>query len=99
MFPGKNRVSRWAGVTQLVECDLAKVDVAGSNPVSRSIFVGKPGTANQFQKRELVAVPRFADWHETPTFSPVDLWVDCFLGVSSRLQTGTTYHGCAGSAR
>ena len=28
-FPG-------AGVTQLVECDLAKVDVAGSNPVSRS---------------------------------------------------------------
>ena len=25
-----------AGVTQLVECDLAKVDVAGSNPVSRS---------------------------------------------------------------
>ena len=26
-----------AGVTQLVECDLAKVDVAGSNPVSRSI--------------------------------------------------------------
>ena len=28
----------WAGVTQLVECDLAKVDVAGSNPVSRSIL-------------------------------------------------------------
>src|SRR5450759_44967 len=37
MFPRKNRVSRWAGVTQLVECNLAKVDVAGSNPVSRSI--------------------------------------------------------------
>ena len=29
-----------AGVTQLVECDLAKVDVAGSNPVSRSIPTG-----------------------------------------------------------
>ncbi len=27
----------YAGVTQLVECNLAKVDVAGSNPVSRSI--------------------------------------------------------------
>ena len=27
---------RNAGVTQLVECNLAKVDVAGSNPVSRS---------------------------------------------------------------
>lgn len=26
-----------AGVTQLVECNLAKVDVAGSNPVSRSM--------------------------------------------------------------
>ena len=38
MFPRKNRVLRWAGVTQLVECDLAKVDVAGSNPVSRSIL-------------------------------------------------------------
>src|ERR1035437_5431767 len=31
-------VSTRAGVTQLVECDLAKVDVAGSNPVSRSIL-------------------------------------------------------------
>ena len=30
-----------AGVTQLVECDLAKVDVAGSNPVSRSILSGR----------------------------------------------------------
>lgn len=33
-----------AGVTQLVECNLAKVDVAGSNPVSRSIsclFISK----------------------------------------------------------
>jgi hypothetical protein len=27
----------FAGVTQLVECDLAKVDVAGSSPVSRSL--------------------------------------------------------------
>ncbi len=36
MFPRENRVFRRAGVTQLVECDLAKVDVAGSNPVSRS---------------------------------------------------------------
>jgi hypothetical protein len=37
-------VGKWdftarAGVTQLVECDLAKVDVAGSNPVSRSINI------------------------------------------------------------
>ena len=29
-----------AGVTQLVECNLAKVDVAGSNPVSRSSLIG-----------------------------------------------------------
>jgi hypothetical protein len=34
-----------AGVTQLVECDLAKVDVAGSNPVSRSTpLPHQPGT-------------------------------------------------------
>ena len=35
-----------AGVTQLVECDLAKVDVAGSNPVSRSMHL------NTFQAAE-----------------------------------------------
>ena len=34
--------SAGAGVTQLVECDLAKVDVAGSNPVSRSIPARHP---------------------------------------------------------
>src|SRR6185369_10751960 len=33
---GENGFFPRAGVTQLVECDLAKVDVAGSNPVSRS---------------------------------------------------------------
>ena len=39
-----------AGVTQLVECDLAKVDVAGSNPVSRSIPSGT------FSYRSFVAI-------------------------------------------
>ncbi len=38
MFLKDNEISVRAGVTQLVECDLAKVDVAGSNPVSRSKF-------------------------------------------------------------
>ena len=38
MFWRRIKVSQRAGVTQLVECDLAKVDVAGSNPVSRSII-------------------------------------------------------------
>jgi hypothetical protein len=38
MFLKENRCFPRAGVTQLVECDLAKVDVAGSNPVSRSII-------------------------------------------------------------
>ncbi len=36
LFLKENGGFRRAGVTQLVECDLAKVDVAGSNPVSRS---------------------------------------------------------------
>ena len=35
----KRAIPQIAGVTQLVECDLAKVDVAGSNPVSRSIRI------------------------------------------------------------
>jgi hypothetical protein len=38
MFVVENKTFRLAGVTQLVECDLAKVDVAGSNPVSRSKY-------------------------------------------------------------
>ena len=38
MFLVENGYLPSAGVTQLVECDLAKVDVAGSNPVSRSKF-------------------------------------------------------------
>ena len=34
----------------MVECDLAKVEVAGSNPVSRSIFSAMPrhGPGNTF---------------------------------------------------
>lgn len=35
-------VQTWAGLTQLVECQLPKLDVAGSNPVSRSIFFLPP---------------------------------------------------------
>ena len=43
-----------AGVTQLVECNLAKVDVAGSNPVSRSKF---PSSNISFiQSRSRIAV-------------------------------------------
>ena len=40
-----------AGVTQLVECDLAKVDVAGSNPVSRSNFFRSPIRTAPSQER------------------------------------------------
>jgi hypothetical protein len=32
--------SMLSGNNSVVECDLAKVEVAGSNPVSRSIFFG-----------------------------------------------------------
>ena len=37
-----------AGVTQLVECNLAKVDVEGSNPFTRSplIFIPKESEQN-----------------------------------------------------
>src|SRR5450756_1765016 len=60
MFPRKNRVLRWAGVTQLVECDLAKVDVAGSNPVSRSIFLSFPIAMNNRLVLLPVILLRFA---------------------------------------
>ena len=39
LFLKENGIFHRAGVTQLVECDLAKVDVAGSNPVSLSIVL------------------------------------------------------------
>ena len=41
------RVVLWAfaqgGNSSVVECDLAKVEVAGSNPVSRSIYYFRRG--------------------------------------------------------
>src|ERR1019366_339274 len=36
--------------------------------------VGKPGTANQFQRRELVAVPVLRHTHESGIFERVALW-------------------------
>ena len=50
LAPGGNGNDRYAKVAEsvllcgsnsVVECDLAKVEVAGSNPVSRSIFVSR----------------------------------------------------------
>lgn len=40
------RYTIWAGVTQLVECNLAKVDVASSSLVSRSIPLPFRGSAS-----------------------------------------------------
>jgi hypothetical protein len=37
-----------AGIAQLVERDLAKVEVAGSSPVSRSYFLPPPGDGGWF---------------------------------------------------
>jgi hypothetical protein len=42
-----------AGVTQLVECNLAKVDVAGSNPVSRSIPLEQSNPSRRIAHRRL----------------------------------------------
>ena len=42
-LPGKNR-GALSGSNSVVECNLAKVDVAGSNPVSRSSDNHPPGT-------------------------------------------------------
>src|SRR5579863_5999694 len=55
-----------AGVTQLVECDLAKVDVAGSNPVSRSKFSKTTAFAQSFRntiETNPYKKPSTAEWH------------------------------------
>ena len=59
MFPGKMEFSSRAGVTQLVECDLAKVDVAGSNPVSRSNILALLQYHDQAPGLLLSCLPRF----------------------------------------
>ncbi len=43
-----------AGVAQLVECNLAKVDVAGSSPVSRSERIKMPHFMRHFHFRVFV---------------------------------------------
>ena len=62
--------TRSAGVTQLVECNLAKVDVAGSNPVSRSILL--PAFLHQVR-----------GWRLMPSFSLVTAMpkVDLYLKI------------------
>ncbi len=49
MLTSEQKINKYAsslsGNNSVVECDLAKVEVAGSNPVSRSIFFSKGGIA------------------------------------------------------
>jgi uncharacterized protein (TIGR02265 family) len=52
---------RFAGLTQLVECQLPKLDVAGSNPVSRS----------EIPDMAIEALP--TTWSEPPWQSPLDV--------------------------
>ena len=70
-----------AGIAQLVERNLAKVEVASSNLVSRSSFEGKlrlpffvrvpPISGGDFKRRDSKAVmPRIAN-----PVSPVRLWI------------------------
>src|SRR5277367_2536415 len=63
-----------AGVTQLVECDLAKVDVAGSNPVSRSKSSGS-GLA----RPELSTHPKRITRQELSAMMTFLLWCLLFL--------------------
>ena len=42
------------GNNSVVECDLAKVEVAGSNPVSRSIFLSRPAILHRRRRGQVV---------------------------------------------
>ena len=44
-------ISPKSGNNSVVECDLAKVEVAGSNPVSRSTFAPVPGESGRAATR------------------------------------------------
>ena len=43
-------LKKLGGSNSVVECDLAKVEVAGSNPVSRSRFFASPVPARAFRQ-------------------------------------------------
>ena len=64
-----------AGVTQLVECDLAKVDVAGSSPVSRSKLPEAPWAPSRRRGSQVVrqrsAKPLFVGSIPTPRLHPL----------------------------
>jgi hypothetical protein len=46
------------GNNSVVECDLAKVEVAGSNPVSRSISPSNPGSRTSVTHKPIGAVAK-----------------------------------------
>ena len=52
----------FAGITQLVECNLAKVDVAGSSPVSRSkrnFLKGRESGPSSFGSQAVIEITIF----------------------------------------
>jgi len=57
LFPKGKCVLQIAGVAQLVEHNLAKVGVAGSNPVSRSWYRGQRTGSPGFMESYLLRMP------------------------------------------
>src|SRR5699024_561320 len=98
--PGRNivilrRLSRCADVAQLVEHHLAKVRVAGSNPVVRSIPPPRPRTPRAIG----AAVARFPDTEEVTGSIPVSPTTQGPLGIEGAFvvprsaQGGSVYSG------
>gem|GEM_PF-3484786 len=76
-----------AGIAQLVERNLAKVDVAGSNPVSRSVPALLGDGTNRQSRSAGVAVVHFHD--ELAPLPPNPTWQRGFCYPAGESRSGT----------
>ncbi len=81
-FLTKYRYVFFAGVAQLVEHNLAKVGVAGSNPVSRSIIFRSAGV-NRSTKMEALKV--YLDEHGLKNTTQRDIIADIFFRTTTHI--------------
>ena len=86
-----------ADVAQLVEHDLAKVGVAGSNPVVRSIVANRPVIIKSFDRPFHDGVDEVATWPSGKAEACKAFTPSSNLGVASNLEL-ICGHGSAGRA-
>ena len=83
-----------SGSNSVVECNLAKVDVAGSNPVSRSIITPSESSASELNTTGAYPMCQFVRDHDAmvswrPAVSEVATNQDWSVNTSANVQKGS----------